>query len=121
MDTTPLFPLEQYEASFPDLPQAENDDTDAALQERDHTDETPDTEGLRQATEPASPTVFGQEDVPAQDRITTVPVSERNTSRIALKSLRPTRRVQVGWPVIPRTTASWYRLRRRPQYTRPLV
>ena len=69
MDTTPLFPLEQYEASFPDLPQAENDDTDGALQERDHTDETPDTEGLRQATESASPTVFGQEDVPARDML----------------------------------------------------
>ena len=69
MDTTPLFPLEQYEAGFPDLPQAGNDDTDGALQERDQTDETPDTEELRQATEPASPTVFGQEDVPAQERI----------------------------------------------------
>ena len=69
MDTTPLFPLEQYEAGFPDLPQAGNDDTDGALQERDQTDETPDTEELRQATELASPTVFGQEDVPAQERI----------------------------------------------------
>ena len=69
MDNTPLFPLEQYEAGFPDLPQAENDDTDAALQERDQTDETPDTEELRQATEPASPTVFGQEDVPARDML----------------------------------------------------
>ena len=67
MDTTPLFPLEQYEASFPDLPQAGNDDTDGALQDRDQTDETPDTEELRQATEPASPTVFGQEDVPARE------------------------------------------------------
>ena len=69
MDTTPLFPLEQYEAGFPDLPQAGNDDTDGALQERDQTDETPDTEELRQATEPASPTVFGQEDVPARDML----------------------------------------------------
>ena len=69
MDTTPLFPLEQYEAGFPDLPQAGNDDTDGALQERDQTDGTPDTEELRQATEPASPTVFGQEDLPARDML----------------------------------------------------
>ena len=41
MGTTPLFPLEEYEAGFSDLPQAENDDTNGDLQERDHTDETP--------------------------------------------------------------------------------
>jgi hypothetical protein len=60
MGTTPLFPLEEYEAGFPDLPQAENDDTNGDLQERDHTDETPDTEELGQATESAIPTVDGR-------------------------------------------------------------
>ena len=58
---------------------------------------------------------------PSRKTSTTFPALVSLRNRTALKSPRLTRRVQVGWPVMPRTTASWYRLRRRPPYMRPPV